>query len=304
MENEGKIATSFSEASHLLARDGWKIVGLQFDDADRQFEIVWNAIHEEFRDRPQEAPIASKKLIDSQPLATSLVLAMVRLDSVVLFVRFKRFLESLLGQAEKLSGYPAIVGIPHVQAGFLYMTAFVMALHWESWQILEKLLTAKFEWYYQSGRSMFSFPFDLPYFFHSEPFDRNATKIHDFFRKELARTEIATVTGLAGERAMDAYVQAQMLMCLKVAQLNESGESARIWPDFGRFYGNRVIRLLDRTYEDNEFAQGLLRAFGEDKETFFAHLNERLSFIHSEFWQGAPFFYESLSSWEPRGTHA
>lgn len=304
MGNNGKLSFHFSQASQLLARGGWKEVSLLFDDAQREFETSWSRIYEEFGNKPHEAPIASRKLIVSQPLATALVLAMARSDSVELFGRFKRFLESMSRQTEHLSGYIAVAGIPHVQAGFLYMTASVMALHWEAWGLFEKLLKAKFEWYYQSGRAIFSYPFDLPYFFHSEALDREAPKIHDLFRKELAEPDLVAVTGLGGDRIVDAYVQTQMLMCLKVAQLHEHDESLSIWPDFGRYYGDRITRLLDRAYMDHEYARGLLRAFDEDSPTFFSRLNDRLKLIQSVFWRGSPYFYESLGSWEPRETHA
>jgi hypothetical protein len=300
----GKLFLDFSGASRLLARGGWKRVSLQFDEAQREFETAWSSIYEEFGDKPQEATAASKKLIASQPLATALVLAMARSDSIEVFGRFKRFLESMLKVTERLSGYPAVRGIPHVQAGFLYMTASVMALHWEAWGVFEKLLTSKIEWYYQSSRAIFSYPFDLSYLFHSEAFGRQATKMHDFFREELAAPHVVEATSLRGDSIIDAYIQAQMLMSLKAAQLHENGETVRIWPDFGRFYGDRVIRLLDRTYGDPEFGLGLLRAFGEDRQTFFSHLNQRLELIHSVFFRGSPYLYESLGSWEPRETHA
>jgi hypothetical protein len=300
----GKVHTDFLGASRLLVRDWWRRIDLKFDEAQREFEGTWKSVYEEFGSRPQDAEVASAKMINGQPLATALTLAMARTDSAEVFGRFKRYLESIMVTTERLSGYPAVRGIPHVQAGFLYMTASVMALQWEAWGIFEKLLTSKLEWYYQSGRAIFSYPFYIFFFFHSEAFGRNATKIHDFFRKELAEPDVAEATSLRGDRITDAYIQAQMLMSLKAAQLNENGETVRIWPDFGRFYGDRIIRLLDRTYGDPEFGLGLLRAFGEDRQTFFSQLNKRLEFVRSNFFRGSPYIYESLNSWEPRETHA
>jgi|SRR5579863_6744350 len=304
MDNNGKISGQFSHASQLLARGGWKEGSLLFDEAQRQFETAWARLYEEYGYKPIEAPIACRELITSQPLATALTLAMARTDSVELFGRFKRFLESILRQTERMSGYPAVAGIPHVQAGFLYMSASVMAFQWEAWSVFEKLFTTKFEWYYQSGRPIFSHPFDLPYFFHSEALGRAASKIHDFYRKELAEPDLVNVTHLASDKLLDSYVQTQMMMCLKVAQLRESGEVVSIWPDFGRFYGERVTRLLDRAYADREYACGLLRAFNEDADTFFVRLNDRLKLVQSVFWSGSEYFYESVRSWEPRETHA
>ncbi len=298
-----RLLTDFSRISHQLASGGSKQVSLEFDEARREFDVAWKDVYEEFGSRPQETESASRSLIDKQPLAAALTLAMARTDSVEVFGRFKRYIEAVLISTERLSGYPAVRGIPHVHAGFLYMTASVMALHWEAWGVLEKLLNSKLEWYYQSGRAIFSHPFDLPYFFHSEAFMRRADKAHDFFRERLAQPDFAEVTQLSGDRLLDAYTQAQMLMTLRVIQLREKGESPMIWADFGRFYAERVIRLIDRAYADPEFGTGLLRAFGEDKKTFFSQLNNRLNVIQSDFSKAPQFLYTSLSSWEPRETH-
>ena len=302
MESSGLVFEQFSRTSQLLARDGWKEADLDFDEARREFEAAWRRIYQEFGNKPEEAPVAAKKLIEAQPRVTGLTLAMARCDTTELFGGFKSLLEFILRRME--SGYPAVAAVPHVQAGFLYMAAVVMALHWRAWSLFEKLLTSKFEWSYQSGRSMFSYAFDLPYFFHPEAFSRDGGKVHDFYRKELAEPEIVAVTALAGDRALETYLQAQMLMCLKVAQLREAdkAEMVSIWPDFGRFYGERVARLFDRAYADRQYAQGLLKAFNEEPDTFFRKLNNRLGLIRSVFWRGAPYFYEWLTSWEPRET--
>lgn len=304
MDTNGSLDQGFNRLTELLARDKWKEVDLCFDNAQREFRSAWDSIYAEFGNNPTEAPSAAKKLIASQPIATSLTLAMARADSVQLFKRFQRFLESISRTTERMSGYPAVAGIPHASAGFFYMATAVMAFHWEAWGLFDRLLTAKFEWYYQSGRAIFSYGFDLPYFFHSEAFGRSGPRIHDFYRKVLAEEGIAGVTGLAGEDLIDAYVQTQMMMSLKVAQLRERGESSNIWPDFGRYYKERVIRLLDRINADREYAKGLLRPFNEEPEAFFSHLNDRLGVIHSVFWSGSPYFYESIETWAPRETHA
>jgi hypothetical protein len=304
METKTTIEPLFLETCELLAHNKWKQVDLLFDDAQREFQKAWESVYAEFGSHPSEAPNAAKMLIASQPRATGLTLAMARSDSVDLFRRFQRFLEFISRATERMPGYPAVAGIPHVQAGFLYMAATVMALHFESWGIFEKLLTTKFEWYYQSGRAIFSYAFDLPYFFHSEAFGRSAPKLHDFYRKELAEERISRVTGLTSESVLEVYAQAQMMMSLKVAQLRETGESPDIWPDFGRFYAERVIRLLDRAYADREYAMGLLRSFKEEPEVFFSRLNGRLGTIHSIFWSGSPYFYESIGSWNPRESNA
>jgi len=299
MQGSSRLFEQYSEICKLLARGGSKEVSLQLDQCEREFETAWNRVYEKFKEAPADAPAAAENLIRLQPQISAVTLAIARSDSADLFNRFRRVLEFIIRSTERLPGYPAIAGVPHVQAGFLYMTAATMALHSESWNLLEKLLTSKFEWYYHSGRPIFNYAFDLPYFFHSEALGRDAAKIHDFYRAQLQNNEIVRATNLPGDSALNAYLQVQMLMCLKVAQLREEGEMILIWADFGRFYGERVAPLLDRAYMNPNYAEGLLRGFNENSKTFFAHLNERLRFISSDFFKGTPYFYESLTSWEP-----
>lgn len=300
MDRNGNLLTQYREFTSLLANGNWQAASLESDDCKSLFDRTWSELYQEIKDKPQETPQAAHKLISGQPKITALTLAMARCDSKELFDRFKRLLEYIAHKTDMLSGYSAVRGVPHLQAGFLYMTAAAVAVYQESWSVLEKILTTKFEWYFHSGRPRFNYGFDLPHFFHSETLGRDAAKVHDMFREEFAAPEILEVTGLHGEEALKAYLQAQMLMSLKAAQLNLQGEGVNIWPDFGRFYAERVTPLLDRAYADRTFAAGLCRAFNEDPNTFFQHLNERLHFIASALFRGSPYLYASISEWEPQ----
>jgi hypothetical protein len=299
MPDNGQLLNQYNEVCALIARGNSKEVSLLLDQCDLKFKIAWTQVYESFKDMPSEAPKAAENLIRLQPQLSAVTLAIARLDSESLFSRFKRTLEFIARSTERLPGYPAIAGVPHLQAGFLYMAAATTALHSEGWKILQKILTTKFEWYYQSGRPIFSYAFDLPYFFHSEALGRSGPKIHDFYRAQLQSSQIVETTNLSVEDALNVYLQAQMLMCLRVAQLREQDQTISIWPDFGRFYGERVAPLFDRAHADPDYARGILRGFDEDSNTFFARLNERLHSIASNFFRGAPYFYESLTSWEP-----
>jgi len=299
-----RVVESISQLYHRFAKaiaaGNMMQVSLQFDDAEQQIKAAWDSTYESVKDTPQQAADAARSLIREQPSITALALAVARCDAVDLFPRFRQTLEFITQMTSATPGYKAVAGIPHVQAGFLYMAASVIALHRESWLFFEKLLTAQFQWYFQSGRPLFSYGFDHPYFFHSEAMGRNAPTIHDSFRNELGSPEVTKATGLAGNEAIDAYLQAQMVMSLKTVQLRQAGEDVRIWPDFGRFYGGRVVPLLDRAYKDADFANGLCRSFGETPKLFFERLNPRLGFLPAHLWSGASYSYESITSWEPR----
>jgi hypothetical protein len=89
-------------------------------------------------------------------------------------------------------------------------------------------------------------------------------------------------------------------MSLRAAQLDLRGEDAKRWADFGRFYEERVTPLFDRIHDDAEYAEGVLRAFGESREEFFASLNARLSHIRRNFFGGGRYMYASVNVWHPR----
>ena len=296
----GTLSEHYVRATRALADGRSLAVSLEFDVARAEFTTRWGSIYSEVKDRPQDAQAASQRLIAEQPRLTGLTLAMARCDAVKLFRDFKRLLEFLISETEGLPGYAATSAIPHVQAGFLYMSASLAAVHFEAWDVLRELLNAKFEYSYRSGRPLFSHGFDHPYFFHSEAFGRQATRIHDLFRQRLMNSpDIKQATGLADEDLLNTYLQAQILMCLKAAQLCEQGEDVQMWADFGRFLGGRVAALFERVHEDPGFAVGLCKSFGESPQEFLTNINPRLAFISSHFWTPGRYFFESLTSWEP-----
>jgi hypothetical protein len=226
-----------------------------------------------------------------------LTLAMARSDSLDVFPDFKRTMEAMLRVNELNPSRPAVAAVPFVHAGLLYMAASVMALHREAWHVLNKLLTTKFEWHQHSEPPLFNYGFDMPYFFHSDALARSAPKTHDLFRQELNRAAYEGVTELDSEGTIDAYLQVQMLMCLRAAQLCERGDGIEMWADFARYDGARVTPVLRRACIDEVFATGLVRSFAEDLQTFLKKLPERLDYIQQHFSQDNAYSFSPLPSW-------
>jgi serine/threonine protein kinase len=291
-----KYYDSFTQAFTGEARQA----SLAFDELQEGLRTGWLDLHARVEARHDAAPEAAEWYVRSQtaPLAASLALA--RMDASVLFSNFKRLLEFTTDLSEGLAGYAAIAAIPHVEAGFLYMAASVFALHHQSWNTLEKLLTAKFKWVYQSARIHYSYGFDHPYFFHSNALQDEADRHNDLFRTVLLEPYVVDVTRLEKEQLLDVYAQADFLMSLRAAQIAILGEPASRWADFGRFYAERVTPLLERIHEDADYATGVLRSFGESRDEFESNLDARLDYIRRNFFGGAQYRYSSLREWNPR----
>lgn len=273
---------------------------LIFDEVQDQFRAYWLALHAEIEDDHAKAASAAEVLIRSQPPALAVTVALARADIEALFPNFRRLLEFITEQSESVAGFVAVAAVPQVAAGFLYMAASVVSLAQESWLFLEKLLSAKFKWTYQSARVFYSYGFDHPYFFHSHALGEDEPKHHDLFRTILSDPQIAAVTRLESEQLISLYAQADLLMSLRAAQLAEGGESVDRWADFGRFYPERVMPLLDRIQFEDDYSTGVLRAFGESREQFFARLNDRLQYIRHHYFGNSRYRYASIEEWHPR----
>jgi len=290
---------AFRSYTAQLASGNAKALALQFDVLRLEFNDAWAKIHETIRTNPRAGKWAASQLLDTQPRTTAALFAIARTDAARLFPDCKRLIEHILRSSERQSGYPAVFTVPYVLAGFYYMGMSTIALHFENWDILERLLTDKFEWYYQSGRPIFTRGFALSYFFHIEALGRSASEAHNVYREFLAADSVMKDLGLFDDTLLDAYLQTQLLMSLRGAQALQKGEDIALWPDFGRFHGYRVEPILDRMYHNEQYAEQVLRSFGETKSEFFDQLNDRLVRLSGRM-SGDRYFWDSISSWEPR----
>lgn len=290
------IRSAYRQATSDILHGQTGSLVLWLDQCKNSFRSVWSEMHRSIEKLPDQATQAAQALIQTQTEAIGLVLAIARLDATTMRSEFRKFLEKITRASEGHAGYVAVSSVPHVLAGFLYMTASVASFASASWKTFSWLMQTKFEWYYQSGRPSYSLGFDHPYFFHPEAIGRKATAAHDLYRRELSQPSILDLLGLEQEEMLNAYLQTQMVMCLRAAQEIERGNDVRVWADFGRFYEHRVTPLLERVKADNEYAEGLLQAFEESRNDWFSKLNTRLELIRSRFWGGG-FFWESVSSY-------
>ena len=282
-----------------LAKGNARELGIEFETFRRRFSDTWADIHKRIEKNPRAGKEAAIELIESQPETNAAILAVARTDTERLFNDCKKLIEYILRSSEGKSGYPAVFTVPHVQAGYYYMAMTTFALHFESWEVLYRLLTDKFEWYYQSGRALFTRGYALAYFFHIEALGRGASTAHDLYRELLSKDPVAQEVGLNQESLLDAYLQAQFVVSLRGSQSLEKGEDIPLWADYGRFHGHRVQPVLDRIYHNDSYATGILRGFGETKPQFLERLNSRLQLLTGRLG-GGNYFWDSIESWEPR----
>ncbi|MGZ5431479.1 MAG: serine/threonine-protein kinase [Thermoanaerobaculia bacterium] len=298
--NGGSFRKLYDAFAQSLTPDDPRSTSLAFDELQDDLRAHWDELRQRLAGGSEDVATAAEDYVRSQSAPLAAALAMARVDAEAAFPHFKRLLEFTTELSEDIAGYAAIASIPHVEAGFLYMSCSLFALQHESWGVLERLLSAKFKWVYQSARAHYSYGFAHPYFFHSETLQREATRHNDVYRSLLMEPPILEVTRLDKERLLNAYAQTDLLMSLRAAQLEARGEDASRWADFGRFYEARVMPLLERIQHDSDYAAGALRAFGESRAEFLEQLDSRLQYIRQNFFGGSKYRYESLRGWAAR----
>lgn len=291
------LRNAYIHAVTFLAEGRTRLAKLQFDLACDRFVFRWSELSAAPTVDPKDAAHLAEALILDQAEGIGATLAMARFDAAELLSDYKRYVQYVMNWTEESAGDRRLRSVPHLCAGALYMMASVASLQRQAWGVLAFMLTAKFEWYYQSSRPLYGYAFDLPYFFNPEALERRATSAHDFYRAILSRPEIHQIIGIRSSEVYGAYAQAQFLMCVRAAQLNEQGEEVTPFADFGRFYAERLEPLLFRIQSDDAFAEGALRAFGESREDWFQKLPRRLTAIRQTFWDGGKFHWASINRW-------
>jgi serine/threonine protein kinase len=291
---------AFDDYSERIASGKHEKLKLEADRLAESFRLEWNSIYDSIKDDSGLAERAARDLVLSQTNRIAFPLAVMRLDEASLFPSVKSLIEDIYGTTDDTAGYPEIIGVPHVLSGFIYMSCAVMALKARSWRALKFLLSAKLQWRYQSDKVLHDYGFSHPYLFHSHAFGRRADKIHDFFREALVQ-RFRPLFALDEEKLISRYIQTQMLMCIRGAQLLEQGEDIAIYADFGRFYSSRAEELFEEMKSDPELAEGLPVAFGEPASQFLDRLAKRWKLIRSEMWGGSNLNYvwQSIKEWPP-----
>ncbi|MGR3176779.1 MAG: serine/threonine-protein kinase [Candidatus Anammoxibacter sp.] len=274
-----------------------KTLKLIIGEFKKEFNEEWLSIRTEIDQNPKIAEDTAKKLVETNKKMVILSFAIIRFDSIELFDDLKELITNILISNKDLTGYVSVNAVPQALAGFLYMSATVAALNFKSWDFLKKLLNTKFEWYYQSGRSIYTYGFNTSYFFHSEAFGREANKIHDLFHLQLSNSEYLSILNIKQEDLLNIYLQTQFLMCIRGSQERQKGNDASMWAYFGKFHGLRVVNMLYKIKNEEDFAIGITMAFDENPTEWLNQLKERIKIIKKEFFgRGSGYWWHSIEN--------
>lgn len=117
----------------------------------------------------------------------------------------------------------------------------------------------------------------------------SASKVGDHIRTLLdTYLWLPELTPRLEEKIIDYQLQANFIISMLIQNQNE-----RFWPDFGRFYSNRIKSLIDKLKYDQEFQKQLAILFGVKPEEIRQVIVSNFMKIKQEEFGGG-FFWESV----------
>ncbi|MFH0739583.1 MAG: RelA/SpoT domain-containing protein [bacterium] len=91
--------------------------------------------------------------------------------------------------------------------------------------------------------------------------------------------------------------QFNMLFCIKAVGEKEAGNGEPwAYPNFGRFYGNRVSKFIERIKNKDEYKKFIEEVMEEKIDVFGNKFNGRIQALALRL--GSGYFWESIGSWE------
>jgi hypothetical protein len=291
----GELVDSYNEMVTLVRASDALGIELKFGQLRSGIVDDWEATYPTLKDKWSDSQKSAIRMIHRSGALVGAVGAVARTGRHASAREIIKSIEQILRLSEGKAGYVATATIPHPLAGFMYMCSACLALRFEKWDVLGALLGARVEWFYMSSTPLYEYACMLPYLFHPDSMARDGGVVHDAYRVEHRRVCRELFT-LSDEDSMNSYVQGQCLISLKVAQLAESSGSLRTWPDFGRFYSQRVSPVFTRADQVPEYGDGLASAFGESRSEFLGALDRRLKTLR-QYFSGAPYMWNSIEHW-------
>jgi ppGpp synthetase/RelA/SpoT-type nucleotidyltranferase len=95
------------------------------------------------------------------------------------------------------------------------------------------------------------------------------------------------------EEFLDLACEFNLIFCMKSAMDEEEGHRTWGYPNFGRFYPNRVMKLLQRIRNREEYQQFVAKVMSEDATAFLAKFNGRIAILQARSL-GSGYVWQSI----------
>ncbi|MDO8558365.1 MAG: RelA/SpoT domain-containing protein [bacterium] len=268
-----------------------------FLDAETQhIKKVWDEAHAKAASPEQAVGILEEMELAMNPIISVGLLA-IKHEKINILRRVLDKFGPIISFADRKDGYTVILSVPSASVHNAYYYLAIHALLKLSGAAIHLLLNYKVErdhngrlYYFRVWESGAIF---APEVVHGAEKMFNRLK-EDFAKNDLIKKFIAVDT----DEFLSLACQFNMLFCLKaVAEEEAEGKKPWAYPNFGRFYANRISKFIERIKNREDFKKFIEEAMDEKLEVFADKFNGRIGTL-AERGLGSGYFWESIKKWE------
>ena len=228
---------------------------------------------------------------------TSIGILAIKHDKIAILRKVLDKFGPIISLADGKAGYTVILSVPSASVHNAYYYLSTYALWKLNSKAMHLLLNYKVEkehngrlYYFRIWESGSIFAPEVVY---------GANKMFNRLKEDFAKNDfIKRFISVTDDEFLNLACQFNMLFCLKAVGEKEAGKGEPwAYPNFGRFYGNRVSKFIERVKNREDYKKFLEEAMGEKIDVFGNKFNGRIQALASR-GLGSGYWWESIGSWE------
>ncbi|MFH1598471.1 MAG: caspase family protein [Patescibacteria group bacterium] len=238
----------------------------------REVRIKWEKIFAESGNSINEVPKSVAKMEKESYQFILLGGVLAQFGSREQMNTYSKNATEFLKMSEEKSGLIPLISIPEaILAEIVYIIGLVSLFN-EDLDPLKDILSTKVFESRRTDREPESLAFHN-YIFYSDALGRSAIKVNDHIRKVISNTKwlFKLLPEIESDLILDYHLQVNYLIvmyCLKIG--------SPLWPDFGRFYPNRLMMLINKIKYDENFRKKVAAFLDIDENKLTETLTELL----------------------------
>lgn len=230
-------------------------------------------------------------------IITSIGILAIKHDKISILRNVLDKFGPIISLADGKAGYTVILSVPSasVHNAFYYLSTYAL------WKLNSKathlLLNYKVErdhngqlYYFRVWESGSIFAPEVIY---------GADKMFNHLKDDFTKNDfIKKFITINDDEFLNLACQFNMLFCIKAVSEKETGKKEPwTYPNFGRFYGNRVSKFIERVKNREDYKKFLEEAMEEKIDVFGNKFNGRIQVLASR-GLGSGYWWESIGNWE------
>lgn len=231
---------------------------------------------------------------------TSIGILAIKHDKISVLRKVLDKFGPIISLADGKAGYTVILSVPSasVHNAFYYLSTYAL------WKLNSKathlLLNYKVERDHNGRRYYFRI-WESGSVFAPEVV-HGADKMFNRLKDDFAKNDfIKKFIILSDDEFLNLACQFNMLFCVKAVGEKEAGKGEPwAYPNFGRFYGNRVSKFIERVKNREGYKKFLEEIMEEKIDVFGNKFNGRIQALSSR-GLGSGYWWESIGNWEVEG---